>query len=229
MPIQNYPRFLTKASKTAQQIQSGLPIVGSDGVSGDFNALKVNSDGSINVSGGGGTATSTNQVTQINLATDTNTKIDLSNVRLDLINSNTQPSANLGLIISNLLESADGNGVYRSIAEMLVPNYKNNTLDSSYSKSFNATSGTHTFSLSSNGYLPWKIVFNENGTEITDLQNSLGTTVISNYFTHITTNPIANAGQQLIAYLLSQDDFFKQITTVGNCHFTAFYSYSPYV
>jgi hypothetical protein len=139
MPIQNYPRFITKASKTAQQIQSGLPIVGSDGVSGDFNALKVNADGSINVAGGGGggTATSTNQVTQINLATATNTKLDTLNsavsqyseqlnqtTELNSVNANTLQTqyntadiktntdpSNGGITIANLLESFGGNSV----------------------------------------------------------------------------------------------------------------------
>ena len=94
MPIQNYPRFLTKASKTAQQSQTGLPIVGTDGTSGDFNALKVNTDGSINVAGGGGDATAFNQTVQIGEA-------QTSNVHLTTISQNTSVSTGSSSTIAN--------------------------------------------------------------------------------------------------------------------------------
>lgn len=225
MPIQNYPRFLTKASKTAQQLQTGLPIVGSDGTTADFNALKVNTDGSINVNAGGGggvLATSSNQTTQI-------TEAQTSNTKLNLIVGNTDASSNLGLITSNLLESSDINGIYKSVAEYLIPVFKNNTLNSSFTKSYNASTGSRTWNLSIGGLYPWKIVFLETGVEITDLRDTAGNVVLGDYFTFFTTNPIANIQQELIARLQSSNDYFSQIITNGNCHFVAYYSYQPYV
>jgi hypothetical protein len=239
MPIQNYPRFLTKASKTAQQIQSGLPIVGSDGISGDFNALKVNSDGSINVAGGGGggTATSTNQVTQIDLATTGNTTANSISANTlqtqyntaDII-INTNPS-NGGTTIANLLESYGGN----SVADLIE--FSNNKISiiernsrwqTLCTKNFNAPSGVHTFNLAAfGGIYPVKLVFRENNIEITDLSDRTNTSVKSQYLQSTSATTQVNIGSEIICNLKSSVDYFFEITTSGNCHFTAYYLLDP--
>jgi hypothetical protein len=240
MPIQNYPRFLTKASKTAQQIQSGLPIVGADGVSGDFNALKVNADGSINVNGGGGgggTATDTNQITQINLATTGNTisnGISANTLQTQYntadIKTNTDPS-NGGITIANLLESYGGN----SVADLIeFSNNKLSVIDNSLrwqtlcSKNFYAPSGVHIFNLSAfGGIFPVKLVFRENNIEITDLTDRTNTSVKSEYLQSTGATSIVNTGSEIICNLKSSLDYFFEITTSGNCHFTAYYLSNP--
>jgi hypothetical protein len=210
MPIQNYPRFLTKASKTAQQLQSGLPIVGADGVSGDFNALKVNTDGSINVAGGGGgDATASNQVTQINLATTGN--------------------GSLGTIVTNTTGIATASNQSTIITRLgtLSINSKWQTLAS---KSFNASSGTHTWNLQAFGGLyAVKLIFREAGIEITSLKDKTGTTVTSDYLETTGASIIVNAGTEVLSKGKSADDLFSELTTAGNCHFTAYYLTDPYI
>jgi len=261
MPIQNYPRFLTKASKSAQQLQTGLPIVGTDGVSGDFNALKVNTDGSINVAGGGGgTATSGNQVTQINLATATNTKLDTLNLNVsqygeqqfqttelysinantlqtqyntaDII-TNTNPSTLSGLPIADLLESNIGNSagnLLQDLSSYLQTVTRNSKWHTWCSKSFNANTGTHIWDLTAFGdKFPSKIVFTENGIEITQILDKTSTNVLSKYFQSSTGTIIANAGQELLIEGKSADDYLISLTTTGNCHFTAYYLITPYI
>jgi hypothetical protein len=210
MPIQNYPRFLTKASKTAQQLQTGLPIVGADGVSGDFNALKVNTDGSINVAGGGGgDATASNQTTQISLATT-------GNGSLSTIVTNTTgiaTASNQSTIITRL--------------NTLTINSKWQTL---CSKSFNAGSGTHTWNLQAFGGLyAVKLIFREAGIEITSLKDKAGTTVTSDYLETTGASIIVNAGTEVLSKGKTGDDLFSEITTAGNCHFTAYYLTDPYI
>jgi hypothetical protein len=205
MPIQNYPRFLTKASKTAQQIQSGLPIVGSDGVSGDFNALKVNSDGSINVSGGGGgNATASNQVTQITEAQTTNNHL-------------TTIEDFVGL-------SVDGN--FR-LADLLRKVQQYSQFNTFFTKAFNC-SGTHTFNMVVDGVHPFKIVFFENTTTITGLTDRTNADVLSKYFANTTANPIANVGTEIISRYITDDDLFTDIT-LGTGHFVAYYLFTPNV
>jgi hypothetical protein len=210
MPIQNYPRFLTKASKTAQQLQSGLPIVGADGVSGDFNALKVNTDGSINVTGGGGgDATASNQTTQISLATT-------GNGSLSTIATNTTgiaTASNQSTIITRL--------------NTLSINSKWQTL---CSKSFNASSGTNTWNLQAFGGLyAVKLIFREASIEITSLKDKTGTTVTTDYLETSGATIIVNAGTEVLSKGKTADDLFSEITTAGNCHFTAYYLTDPYI
>jgi hypothetical protein len=263
MPIQNYPRFLTKASKSAQQLQTGLPIVGTDGISGDFNALKVNTDGSINVAGGGGgggDATASNQVLQINQETLTNTKLDTLNANVsqyseqlqqttelyavnantlqtqyntaDII-TNTAPSYLLGLPIADLLESNIGNSagnLLQDLSTYLQIVTKNSKWHTWCTKSFNANSGLHIWDLTAFGDIfPSKIVFTENGIEITQILDKTSTNVLSKYFQSSSPTIIANAGQELLIEGKSGDDFLISITTSGNCHFTAYYLITPYI
>lgn len=212
MPIQNYPRFLTKASKTAQQTQSGLPIVGSDGTTTDFNALKVNTNGSIDVNVGGlvtGLATEIKQDSQITLATT-------GNGSLSTIVTNTTgiaTSSNQSTIITRL--------------NTLSINSKWQTL---CSKSFNASSGTHTWNLQAFGGLyAVKLIFREAGIEITSLKDKVGTTITSDYLETTGASIIVNAGTEVLSKGKSADDLFSEITTAGNCHFTAYYLTEPYI
>jgi hypothetical protein len=245
MPIQNYPRFLTKASKSAQQTQTGLPIVGTDGVSGDFNALKVNIDGSINVAGGGGGgATASNQVLQINQETLTNTKLDTlngnvsqyseqlnqSSYLLDIITNTTgiATASNQATIISNTTGIATASNQSTIITRLntLSINSQWHTL---CTKSFNANTGTHVWNLQAHGGLyPIKLMFTENGIEITSLLDKTGTNVLADYF-QSTGTIIANAGQELICNGKTSNDVFLEITTTGNVHITAYYPITPYL
>jgi hypothetical protein len=228
MPIQNYPSFLTKASKSAQQTQTGLPIVGTDGVSGDFNALKVNIDGSINVAGGGGGATASNQVLQINQETLTNTKLDTLNANVSQYTEQLTQSSYLLDIITNTTGIATASNQSTIITRLntLSINSQWHTL---CTKSFNANTGTHTWNLQAHGGLyPIKLLFTENGIEITSLLDKTGTNVLADYF-QSTGTIIANAGQELICNGKSSNDVFFEITTTGNVHVTAYYPITPYL
>ena len=208
MPIQNYPRFLTKASKTAQQLQSGLPIVGSDGVTGDFNALKVNTDGSINVAGGGGgDATASNQVTQINLATT-------GNSRLTSIQTNTGASTTGGFILSNLLQKVQKYSQWNTFASV----------------NFNCGAGGNIFSLVKfSGQHAVRIVFHSDNVTINAINNRLSTDVTSDYFDYTTANAIANRNTEIISIGNTTDDLFSTIDINNACHFTAYYLINPYI
>lgn len=210
MPIQNYPRFLTKASKTAQQLQTGLPIVGSDGSSGDFNTLKVNADGSINVAGGGGgDATASNQVTQISLATT-------GNGSLSTIATNTTGIA-----------TATAQTTTNNRLGTLVTNSKFQTL---CTKSFNVNTGPQIWNLQAfGGKYPIKLVFRENSIEITDLKDKTGTSVLTSYLETGGATYLVNSGTEIVSELKTSDDHFSELTTNGNCHFTAYYLIDPYI
>jgi len=206
MPIQNYPRFLTKASKTAQQSQTGLPIVGTDGTSGDFNALKVNTDGSINVAGGGGgDATASNQVSQINLATT-------GNGTLTSIRTNTNPSTTGGYIMSDLLQKMQKYSQWNTFASV----------------NFNCGSGGNIFNLVKfSGQFAVRIVFHSDNVTINSIMNRLSTDVTSDYFEYTTGNAIANRNSEIISIGNSADDLFSSIDINNACHFTAYYLINP--
>lgn len=208
MPIQNYPRFLTKASKTAQQLQSGLPIVGSDGVTGDFNALKVNTDGSINVAGGGGgDATASNQVSQISLATT-------GNSTLTSIQTNTGASTTGGFILSNLLQKVQKYSQWNTFASV----------------NFNCGAGGNIFSLVKfSGQYAVRIVFHSDNVTINAINNRLSTDVTSDYFDYTTANAIANRNTEIISIGNTTDDLFSTIDISNACHFTAYYLINPYI
>ena len=212
MPIQNYPRFLTKASKTAQQLQSGLPIVGSDGTTTDFNALKVNTNGSIDVNVGGlgsGLATETKQDSQITLATTGN--------------------GSLSTIVTNTtgLATASAQTTTNNRLGTLVSNSKYQTL---CTKSFNVSTGTQTWNLSAfGGKYPIKLLFTENGIEVTSLKDKIGTNVTTDYLETGGSTILLNAGQEIISQLRTADDHFSELTTNGNCHFTAYYLIDTYI
>lgn len=208
MPIQNYPRFLTKSSKTAQQLESGLPIVGTDGTSGNFNALKVNTDGSINISGGGGgTATATNQVTQINLATT-------GNGTLTSIQTNTGPSTIGSYGISDLLQKVQKYSQWNTFASV----------------NYNCGAGGNIFNLIKfSGLHAVKIVFHSDNVTINALLNRLTTDVTNDYFDFTTPNPIANRNTEIISIGNNPDDLFSSIDINNACHFTAYYLINPYI
>lgn len=222
MPIQNYPRFLTKASKTAQQLQSGLPIVGSDGVTGDFNALKVNTDGSINVAGGGGgDATASNQVLQINEATD-------SNLFLAAINTNTSTSTGSGIKITDLLESSSGEttaNLLEYIWTLTIKIQKYSQWNTYYSKVFYNSSGTNSFTITN----AVKIVFNSANIEISGFTDMNGLSILGDYFTTTGTSYLSNQGCEVISNGNSAGDLFQSIEIVGAGHFTVYFLNTPYI
>lgn len=262
MPIQNYPRFITKSSKTGQQLETGLPIVGSDGTTSDFNALKINADGSINVSGGGGgDATASNQITQINEANTTNIKIDILNNNVSLyseqlnqtaelfnivantlqtqyntadIKLNTDPSTNSNRKISDLLDSFAGNST-ADILENIDFYQKKLVVNSKWhtwcTKIFNGSGGSPIIwnLVAFGGIYPTKIVFNENAIEINDLLDKTATSVLTQYFDSNGGTILVNNGTELLSVGKTADDHFTEITTTGNCHFTAYYLIDPYI
>ena len=218
MPIQNYPRFLTKASKTAQQSQTGLPIVGTDGTSGDFNALKVNTDGSINVAGGGGDATAFNQTVQIGEA-------QTSNVHLTTISQNTSVSTGSSSTIANLLEVTDG---YK-ISQLLRKIQQYGQWNTFASVNYNCGGGGATFNLNKFSTFASRIVIHSSTVNITGLFNRATVDVTPDYFEYTTANAIANAGQEIISIGSSDNDLFSQIVVTSACHLTAYFLITPYV
>lgn len=225
MPIQNYPRFLTKASKTAQQLQTGLPIVGSDGVSGDFNTLKINTDGSINVAGGGGgDATASNQLTQITEAQTTNGYL----VSPNLVPVGSLLESTSAVSVANLLETGGGTSiatVSEAIDTKTTKIQKYSQWNTYTSKVFYNASGLNTFNIDD----AVKIVFNSNNIEITAFTDQNGLSILGDYFVKTGTSYLANNGSEVISNGNSSGDLFKDITIQGSGHFTVYYLITPYV
>lgn len=209
MPIQSYPRTIVQNTGNAQLDQNGLCLMIYNSTTNKYEAATASTFGG---GGGGGDATAANQTTQITEAQTTNSLL-----------------TSLGSIsVANLLESAGGISAADTLDAIFnqnIPNFKWSKWNTYYTKNFNAASGTNTWNLGA----AVKIVFNNDNVEISDITDQTGTSVKSFYFDNATTNPIANRNTEIASLGSQSDDLFKDITTVGSVHFTAYYLMTPYI